>query len=94
MVDEATQLKFSDFFETKNGMIEPTCEKLYQWQQTNKAVKFIRMDNGGENKGLESRANSADWKLNIKFEYTGRETPQRNHLAELGFAILANRGER
>jgi hypothetical protein len=30
--------------------------------------------------------------LDIEFEFTGRDTPQRNHLAELGFATLANRG--
>ena len=33
MVDKWTQLKFSDFFDTKNGMIEPTCEKLQKWKQ-------------------------------------------------------------
>jgi hypothetical protein len=30
--------------------------------------------------------------LPIKFEFTGRATPQRNHLAEVGFATLAARG--
>ncbi len=30
MVDEYTQLNFSDFFETKNGMVEPTCEQLHK----------------------------------------------------------------
>jgi len=32
------------------------------------------------------------WKLAIKFEYTGRSTPQRNHLAELGLAVLTKHG--
>jgi hypothetical protein len=31
MVDERTQLKFSDFFDTKNGMVEETCEQLHRW---------------------------------------------------------------
>ena len=31
IVDERTQLKVSDFFETKNGMVEPTCELFYKW---------------------------------------------------------------
>jgi hypothetical protein len=92
MVDEYTQLKVSDFFETKSGMVEPTCEQLYKWKESGKAVKFIRCDNAGENKLLQSRAQSKDWKLGIEFEFTGRDTPQRNHLAELGFALLANRG--
>jgi hypothetical protein len=30
MVDERTQLKFSDFFDTKNGMVEETCEQLHR----------------------------------------------------------------
>ena len=28
---------------------------------------------------------------NSQFEYTARDTPQQNHLAELGFAVLSNR---
>jgi hypothetical protein len=30
LVDEASQFKISDFFETKNAMIEPTCEKSFK----------------------------------------------------------------
>ena len=50
------------------------------------------MDNAGENKKLEERMNGADWKLNIEAEYKAVNTPQQNHLAELSFYILANRG--
>jgi len=92
MVDERTQLKFSDFFETKNGMVEATCEQLFKWKQNGKEVKFIRLDNAGENKLLKTRADSSDWKLGIEFEFTGRDTPQRNHLAEVSFAVVASRG--
>ena len=92
MVDERTQLKFSDFYLTKDGMVEPTCEQLHRWKEAGRGVKFIRLDDGGENKALQKRALSEAWKLDIEFEFTGRDTPQRNHLAELGFAILANRG--
>jgi hypothetical protein len=41
---------------------------------------------------LQKGRDSADWKLNIKFEYTVANTPQQNQLAELGFDVLANRG--
>jgi hypothetical protein len=92
MVDERTNMKFSDFFATKNGMIEPTCVKLNRWKQAGLAVKIMRLDNAGENKKLKERCESADWKLDIKFEFTARDTPQQNHLAELGFAVLTNRG--
>ena len=30
--------------------------------------------------------------MSMQFEYTARDTPQQNHLAELGLAVLANRG--
>jgi hypothetical protein len=50
------------------------------------------MDNAGENKLLQQRAESNDWKLNIQYEYTARDTPQQNHLAELALATMANKG--
>ena len=31
LVDKKTQFKISDFYETKDGMIEPTCEKFHKW---------------------------------------------------------------
>jgi hypothetical protein len=41
---------------------------------------------------LQQRCESVEWKLDIEFEFTARDTPQQNHLAELGFAVLVNRG--
>jgi hypothetical protein len=73
-------------------MVEPSCEQFQKWNQAGKIVKFVRCDNAGENKTLEKRANSVEWKLNIQFEYTPRDTPQHNHLAELAFASIANKG--
>ena len=92
IVDERTQMKFSEFFETKNGMIEPTCVQINQWNQNGLIVKYLHCDNAGENRKLEERINGVDWKLNVEFEYTARDTPQQNHLAELAFATIANRG--
>jgi hypothetical protein len=92
MVDEHTELKISDFFDTKNSMVEPTCAKLYKWIQNGIKVKKIRLDNAGENKLLQQRADSKDWKLAIDFEFTSAMMPQQNHLAEIAFATLSNRG--
>ena len=91
VVDERTGMKWSEFHETKNGMVEPTCEKWYRWQQSGMPVKIVRCDNGGENKKLEKRSNSAMWKLDITFEYTARDTPQQNSLVEVGFTTIGNR---
>ena len=40
LVDEKTQLKFSDFYETKIGMVEPTCELFSRWS----AMKGIMLN--------------------------------------------------
>ena len=92
IVDERTGLKTSDFYPKKNEMVEPTCELFHKWRDEGKPVTKLRMDNAGENKLLEQRMKSADWKLNPDIEYTARGTPQQNHLVEVGFATIANRG--
>jgi hypothetical protein len=90
MVNERTGMKFSDFYETKDGMIEPTCVQWNHWKDAGLAVKFVHLDNAGENKKLKEHSESANWKLDIEYEFTAWDTPQQNHLAELGFAVLAN----
>jgi hypothetical protein len=52
-------------------------------------VLFIRQDNAGGNKKLEKRLQSADWKLQVKMEYTAANTPQQNALVEVKFTYLA-----
>jgi hypothetical protein len=61
-------------------MVEESCELFYKWRQGGNQVKYISCDNG------------VDWKLNITFEFTPRDTPQHNHLAELALASIANKG--
>jgi hypothetical protein len=55
-------------------------------------VEYVRCDEGGENIALQRRLKRSLWKMQPKFEFTGRNTPQRNHLAEISFQVLANRG--
>ena len=69
-------------------MVEPTCALLNRLNTAGCGFKTIRMDNAGENQLLEKRANSADWKLNVKFEYTASRTPQQNSKVEVGFATV------
>jgi hypothetical protein len=40
MVNEHTQMKFSDFFTTKNAMVEPTCAQFQKWKDSGRPVKF------------------------------------------------------
>ena len=41
-------------------------------------MQFLRMDNAGENKALETLANKADNNLDTKIEHAARNTPQQN----------------
>ena len=76
IVDERTKYSISAIFSTKGGMVEPTCELYQRLKDKGMPVKIIRYDNGGENIKLEERCNSVDWKLSVKFEYTGRAIQQ------------------
>ena len=42
VVDDFSELPFGDFFETKDDMVEPTCEIFHLWEQAGKPVKVIR----------------------------------------------------
>ena len=92
LVDEYSGTKFVKCFKTKIGMVEPTCQLFSQWRERGKPVKYLRMDNGGENQKLEARLKSADWKLHPVIEYTTRDTPQHNHLAEVAIATIVQKG--
>ena len=91
MVDEMTKMKWSNFYEKKDGMVKPTCEQFEKWKQKNKPVAIVLCDNGGENKALALRSKSAERKLGIDFEWTARNTPQQNTLVEVGFTTIGKK---
>ena len=93
VVDEKTKMKFSRFFATKNGIVEPTCMLIDKFEKINAITKYIRCDNAGENKTLEKTINGAKWKKGIQFKYTARSTPQQNSLAETAFSYLLNQAK-
>jgi hypothetical protein len=92
MVEEMTGMKWSNIYQQKDDIVEPMCSKFHTWKQAGVPVKMVRCDNAGENKKVEERSMEAQWKLGIKFEYTARDTPQQNSLAEVGFTTIANQG--
>jgi hypothetical protein len=73
-------------------MIELTCVQLHRWKTSGHGVKYVCMDNAGKKIALHNQSNSADWKVGIKFQYTARNTPQQNHLAEQGFTHITKLG--
>ena len=91
-LDEANGMKMSRFYPGKDKMIEPMCERLLQGQkEKDRAVKIIRQDNAGENRKLQKCCSSVDWKLDVDFEYTTKEIPQQNSLAETAFTTTTVR---
>ena len=76
IVDEFSYLKFSDFYKTKNRIIELSYVLINKLCRQNIITKYIRYDNARENKALNKQSNSTVWKLNMNFEYIARARPQ------------------
>ena len=91
-VDEATGMKFSVFYETKNGIVEDTNKKLRLCEKAaKKEIKFWRQDNAGENKILIENMQGAYWQFGYQFEFTVKETPKQNAFSGLKFTVIAAR---
>ena len=58
IVDKFTKLKFSEFVQTKDGMVKPAYEQFQRWKDFEKQVKIIQCHNGGDNANLEKELNS------------------------------------
>ena len=53
IVDEATGKKWTSFHDSKNGMVEPTCELFNVLKSKGVPVKVMQLDPAGENLKLE-----------------------------------------
>ena len=88
VVDDYSRFKRSFFLRTKSGLTAVVLPYIKELQATGKPVRFVRMDNAGENKVLGGQLRE----LGIKVEYTAPNTPQQNGVAERGFAMITARG--
>ncbi len=68
--------KRSAFLETKNGMIDYTCNLMHSKAEHGHPIQILRQDNAGKNVKLVKTAKGKDWKLDFIVEYTARKTPQ------------------
>lgn len=91
IVDEYSKKKTSHFFKKKCDMVKSTCDQFNRWKNEGKAVEIVRCDNAGENYSLEKMCNGNEYNLNIKFEFTARNTPQQNSLVKKGFDTIYGR---
>ena len=78
---------------TNGETVETTCEKLHCWKQNGLGVRYVCLDNAGENKKLQEQAESADWKLGLIWEFTAHNTLQQNSLAENKLALVNAQGQ-
>ena len=70
---------WSYFLKAKSELKEKVIDLINEL----KNVKFLRVDDAGENFALEKQCKRQN--LNVKFEYTGPRTPQRNGKVERKF---------
>ena len=89
VVDEATSMKWSFFLKSKDAQVPLLTGFIKNLQEQGKNVKYIRCDNAGENVSLQQSLDNDG--MNIKFEFTARETPQQNGKVERAFATLYGR---
>jgi hypothetical protein len=88
--DQATSMKWSFFMRRKGELIDKMMSSIKsQRSKSPETVKFIRLDNAGENLGLKTRIGEEG--LKIQMEYTSPETPEQNGQVERSFATLWGR---
>ncbi len=73
VVDEATSMKWSFFLSTKLAQVPLLIRFIKGLKEQGKQVKFIRCNNAGKNASLKKKVENEG--LNIKFEFTARDTP-------------------
>jgi hypothetical protein len=69
-------------------ILDSWARREQQLKQEGIKVKYVWLDNAGENKAFANIVNSKDWNLQLTFEFTSIHTPQRNCLVEVDFATL------
>ena len=62
-------------------------------KQKGNSISIIQLDPAGKNKKLENQVGCVAWapSQHVNFEFTSRDTPQHNKLAELAFPYLTGK---
>jgi hypothetical protein len=87
LLDDHSNITHSIFVKKKSDIVELIVDKLKEFKKKGTAVKYLRMDNSGENKALK-QAIDADPELDIEVEFTPPNTPEFNGKIERRFAYL------
>ena len=78
VIDKSSGVKLFSFHKNKDDIVPYLEETFSRFKYDESPVLKVRCDNARENKSTEREVNSGKWRLNIKFENTARNTPQRN----------------
>jgi hypothetical protein len=84
ILDDATDMIFSIFLKNKSDSPEHVIAFLRKMKDRGTPVKYIRMDNSGENISLKEQTKD----MNVVYELTAPNTPQQNGRVERKFAVL------
>jgi hypothetical protein len=76
VVDEATNMKWSNFLKSKDGQVSVMMGFVKNLIGIVKQPRYIHCDNAGEKITLKNRID--DEGIGIEFEFTARETTQQN----------------
>ncbi len=90
IVDEATDMKWPHFMSTKNELSLVMMSFVREMKSRGSPVRFVRLDNAGENKGFVDKARKNGFG-DIRFEYTAPGTPKQNGVVERAFPTLLGR---
>ncbi len=85
IAEEATNMRWSFFLNTMSVQVLLLIGFMKTLNEKDKEDKFTCSDNAGKNELLKKEKNEG---LNVKFEFTVRETPQQNKKVKSAFATL------
>ena len=88
IVDDATRMKWSRFLTKKDELAEKVMPLVRRLNATGRTVRYVRMDNAGENLALADELRE----IGVTVEFVAPNTPQQNGVVERAFATCTARG--
>jgi hypothetical protein len=91
VVDDCTDFMWGKMLKRKKDQVPAMVSFLRKMASRGTPVKFIRCDNAGENKDLQTKCAKSNDLNTIQFEFTARNSPEFNGKIERKFAIIFGR---
>ena len=91
IVDDATDMTWSFMLKRKGDLPKTVMTFLRKMRKNGTPVKYIRLDNAGENIDLQNKCKDSTDLSEVEFEFTPRDSPEYNGKIERKFAVLYGR---